>query len=160
MARILIVGILIVSLIAVGCNKKDEDVEAISQEAAQDNAAAVMDSLAGQGAESETGTAAMTGTGQAAAPEETSPRVPETDLSDLEGYVVQIGSYAEYSFARMMADKYVNREYPAFVTTADLDGVTYYRLRIGVYETYDEAKQIGELVKDRYSAGYWIDQNR
>lgn len=159
MFRTAITVILIAGLMATGCSNKDEDIAAIEQEASQDEAAAVMDSLLEGGTEADS-------TGQVIAEAvETQPVEPEVtpaseDYSGLEGFVVQIGSYAGYEFAEMMAEKYRKRDYPAFVVTADIDGKTFYRLRVGVYETLEEAKQIGELLKDRYTAEYWVDSNR
>ena len=57
-------------------------------------------------------------------------------------------------------EQYQNRDYPAFLRQTEIDGEVYYRLRVGVYETYEEAKEVGELLVDRYSATYWIDSNR
>jgi cell division septation protein DedD len=89
------------------------------------------------------------------------PQQPEMqDFSGLEGYVVQIGSYSTYDFAQMLAAKYQKRDYPAFVQATNIGDQTYYRLRVGVYETLDDAKQIAQLMSDRYSVEYWIDYNR
>ncbi len=156
MYRIFVVAMLIVGLMFAGCSKKEEDIKAIEQEAVEGEAAEVMDSLERAGAEAET----YEETAAGAAQTETYSEAAPTDYSDLEGFVVQIGSYADYNFARMMAEKYQNRDYPTFVQTIEIDGKIYYRLRIGVYETLEDAKTIGELLKDRYSAEYWIDMNR
>lgn len=159
MARLFLVCILLAGLLLVGCSKEDEEVDALGDQAAQDEAAAVMDSLnkvKTDSAAMEQGTLAED-TQTMTEPEETFE--PEVDYSGLVGYVVQVGSYAEYDFAKMMSEKFTKRDYPAFVVSTEIDGQTYYRLRIGVYETYEEAKEVGELVKDRYSAEYWIDNN-
>ncbi|MCP4566417.1 MAG: SPOR domain-containing protein [FCB group bacterium] len=159
MFRTVLTVLLIAGLVATGCSNKDEDIAAIEQEASQDETAAVMDSLLEGSTEADS-------TGQFIAEVvETQPVEPEVtpaseDYSGLEGFVVQIGSYSSYEFAEMMAEKYRQREYPAFVVTADIGGETFYRLRVGVYETMEEAKQIGELLKDRYTAEYWVDSNR
>lgn len=149
--------ILCFGLIAIGCSENQEDVDALGQEAAQDDASEVMDSLAGTTEGDEIDTLAEEAT------EETGEVIDEPssapDYSDLSGFVVQVGSYSTYEFAQMMADKYTRRDYPAFVVSTNIDGVTYYRLRIGVYETFEEAEQVGELVADRYSTEYWIDNN-
>jgi cell division septation protein DedD len=156
MYRIFVVAMLIVGLMFAGCSKKEEDIKAIEQEAVEGEAAEVMDSLERAGTEAET----YKETAAGAAQTETYSEAAPTDYSGLEGFVVQIGSYADYGFARMMAEKYQSRDYPAFVQTIEIDGKIYYRLRVGVYETLEDAKTIGELLKDRYSAEYWIDMNR
>ena len=162
MFRIAMALILIAGLLATGCSKKEEDIAAIEQEASQDEAAAVMDSLLEEGAATDSTGQVMdeTAATTAAEPAEVDVVRTDEDYSGLDGYVVQIGSYAHYDFAEMMAEKYRNREFPAFVVSADIGGETFYRLRIGVYETKEEAEQVGEMLKDRYSAEYWVDINR
>ena len=162
MARLFLVFMLIAGLMLAGCSKKDEDVDSIGKEAAEDNAAAVMDSLNNQGAgavQKEQGKTAVDTPKTAVKPSTETAKKPSVDYSGLSGFVVQVGSYSSYDFAKMMADKFSGRDYPAFIVSTEIDGTTYYRLRIGVYETYEEAKEIGELVKDRYSVTYWIDNN-
>ena len=144
MARLIILAFCLGLLLA-GCQKKKEDVEALKKETGETTA----DSIAAAGVDT------MAQKALAAQPK----TAAEPDYSQLKGYVVQIGSYATYDFARATADKYVGRDYPAFVVSKAIDGKTYYRVRLGVYEKYAEAKQIGELVKDRYSADFWIDSN-
>ncbi|MEZ5359161.1 MAG: SPOR domain-containing protein [Candidatus Zixiibacteriota bacterium] len=159
MARLFLVCIILAGFLLVGCSKEDEDVDALGDKAAQDEAAAVMDSLNNVGA----GTATKEqGTSAEDTQTKKEPKVkhePEVDYSGLHGYVVQVGSYSDYDFAKMMSEKFTQRDYPAFVVSTEIDGMTYYRLRIGVYETYAEAKEVGDLVKDRYSTDYWIDNN-
>jgi cell division septation protein DedD len=165
MKRLLLIFILILGLAVVGCSKDDEEIEAIEKEAAEDEATAVMDSLEGVGDQSaqEVGYVDSMATQAQTEPEpaitEPEPE-PEPDYSDIAGYVVQVGSYTDRELAEWWAARYQNWEYPAFLRTVDIDGETIYRLRIGVYETFDDAKQIGELLVDRYSATYWIDNNR
>jgi septal ring-binding cell division protein DamX len=157
MARYISFVILCFGLILMGCSNNQEDVDALSEEAAQDNASGVMDSLEGSGLGEENDTLAEVATAETEEMTDESSSAP--DYSDLSGFVVQVGSYSTYEFAQMMADKYTDRDYPAFVVNANIDGITYYRLRIGVYETMEEAKKVGELVSDRYSTEYWIDNN-
>ncbi len=155
MLRYLAVTFFTLVLLLVGCSKDEEEIRAIEKEATETGAAAVTDSLerpdwkAAQAKDTATTTERQ---------QPARPRQP--DYSDLEGYVVQIGSYSSYDFAQMMAEKYQQRDFPAFVQAAELDGQTYYRLRIGVYETVQDAKVIGDILNDRYSADYWIDFNR
>ena len=162
MIRFAVTMILITVFLAVGCSKKDEDIAALEQEASQDEATAVLDSLQNKGVDTAApveNKAETAGTKTQTASKSETHR-PAQDYSDLDGYIVQIGSYSNYEFAEMMAEKYRTRDYPAFVKKVDIGGVTYYRLRIGVYETPAEARQVGELLVDRYSAEYWVDSNR
>lgn len=156
MIRLFIISILIIALVAVGCSKKQEEVDALQQEATGEDAAAVIDSMEGVGTQTAgQDQPAMTET----VAEEPEPE-PEPDYSQIEGFVVQLGSYNNYDLAYYWAEKYQNRDFPAFLSEVELDGRIYYRLRVGIYETFEEAKQVGELLADRYSARYWIDNNR
>jgi cell division septation protein DedD len=150
----------IVFLMAPGCSDKKDEVEALEQEAQEPEAGAVLDSLqkgAGQEMAVDTMETMAEPTQVAETPDEPPQRMP--DYSQQSGYVVQIGSYVDVDFAEMIAEKYRNREYPAFVSDADIDGELLYRVRIGVYDSFDEAKSIGEELKDRFSAEYWVDMN-
>ncbi len=155
MARIIIVLIMCAALFVSGCSEKDEEIAEMQDGTTE---SAVQDSI--KRAEE----AALADSIAAASVAEPEPEPDtygvNTDYSQLDGYVAQIGSYAERNFAEMIAEKYQNRDYPAFVTSLDIDGATYYRVRVGVYETFAEAKEIGNLIKDRYSIEFWVDSNR
>jgi len=156
--RIMAIGILVLALAVTGCSKKKEEAKALQQEANQDEAAMAMDSL--------TQTPPPTDTVAEVTPEPTikpkptvtTPAEPPTPPQQA-GFVVQVGSYLNYELAESMADRYKSRGYEAFLVPTDVDGKEFYRLRIGVFDTYAEAKQIGAEVADRYSATYWIDNN-
>ncbi len=159
MARLFLVFMLIAGLLLVGCSQKDEDADALGEEAAQDDAAAVMDSLNSEGTAGAEEQGTLAEDNQVMPEPEETTYESEADYSGISGFVIQVGAYSDYEFARKMSEKYTERDYPAFIVSTEIDGMTYYRLRIGVYETEDEAKEVGELVKDRYSAEYWIDNN-
>ncbi len=154
------------ALLLLGCSDKQEEVKQLEREAARDEAADVMDSLNATAPDTGARDADTGGMEDDTAMETDTAAIKKSrdydtpDYSQLDGYVVQLGSYATRDFAEMMAEKYVGRDFPAFVTSAEIDGQTYYRLRVGVYETFDDAKQVGEILKDRYSTEYWVDLNR
>lgn len=156
--RFIPVVLLAILLAFVGCSKKDEDIEALEREAAEDQAAAVMDSL--NRVEKDSIELAQTPLpGQA---NKTKPPVvyEESPTAREAGFVIQVGSYQNYDIALLMEAKYKERGYPAFIKRTDLDDGMYYRLRIGVYETKPEAEQVAKVLVDHYSAQYWIDWNR
>ena len=45
------------------------------------------------------------------------------------------------------------------MTTANVEGQTFYRVRLGVFESMSEAKAAKAEIKDRYSIEAWIDVN-
>jgi cell division septation protein DedD len=86
------------------------------------------------------------------AAEQYMPRHPGTG-----GFTVQIAAGSNPEYAKYMADKFTGRGYDAFVTEAVVEGVTFYRVRIGTFETIAEAEQTGMMLQDRYSVSFWID---
>jgi cell division septation protein DedD len=157
--RNLLIFILAFSLIIIGCSKDQDEIDALQEDATEMDASAAMDSLESTGDE---GGEAVTDYAEpeVTAAEESYEPEPEPEYPDVEGFVVQLGSYYDYELAEYFAGKYKNRDYPAFVRQIEIDGETYYRLRVGVYETYEEAERVGEELVDKYSATYWIDNNR
>ncbi|RKX19200.1 MAG: hypothetical protein DRP51_07835 [Candidatus Zixiibacteriota bacterium] len=141
-------------LVFIGCNKSEEDVDRLEQEALESEVIETApDSLT---IEEELGAAETI--------EETVS--PEDDLagrryeaSGTGGFTVQIGSGTSRLDANYMAEQFIGRGYEAFVSEVYIDDISYFRIRIGNMETYEEAKQLGEELKDKYSVDYWIDNN-
>ena len=73
------------------------------------------------------------------------------------GYEVQVAGCEDPEYARYLVDKYRQRGYEPYVTEATIDGQKYYRVRLGVFQGYSEAKQVRMEVEDRYSIEAWID---
>ena len=159
MFRLFLILVLIAGLMTVGCNKKQDEIEALQDEATGADAEAVLDSLEGSGEMAEDAVEESVPATPKEPPVKKKPE-PEPDYSQAEGYVIQIGSYSDYELASYWAEKYLDREYKAFLREVEIGGETLYRLRIGVYDTFQEAKDAGELLSDRYSLTYWIDYNR
>lgn len=160
MLRIWMVCVVVIGLIAVGCSKKQEEIDSIQQEAAEDEAAEVLDSLSRAAREYDTAAVRASESATMQQPVTPKPKEPEPMYPDQEGFVVQVGSYFDRGLADYWADRYRNWGYEAFVQTADIGDAVYYRLRIGVFATYEEALEIGKFLEDRYSAEYWVDNNR
>jgi len=100
-----------------------------------------------------------TATATATAPIEIRPPKPELSATT-DGYVINLGSYADNEFALMMADTYQKRGYPALVRSVEVKGRIYYRLSVGPYQTTDQAKETGERLKQEYGAEYWIGRSQ
>ena len=75
MTRILLILFLVAGLLAAGCSKEQDEIDAIQQEAVDEGAAAVMDSLEGIGTEADD-------VGEPA-PVEPAPEVEEPELQRL-----------------------------------------------------------------------------
>jgi cell division septation protein DedD len=72
------------------------------------------------------------------------------------GYVVQVAACESDTYAEHLVSLYETRGYAPFVTTCTLDGQQYYRVRLGIYETLQEAQAVRNELKDDYSVIGWI----
>lgn len=88
------------------------------------------------------------------------PDKPSSQTPHGEGYVVQLGTYTNRSLAQRWAEKYQAQNYPAFLNEVEINGRPCYRVRFGIYATYQEAKAVGEMVAAQNSTAYWIDKSR
>ncbi len=75
-------------------------------------------------------------------------------------YTIQIGSFKNESDAKKLQNKLKSKGYPAFLKQVTIGEDTWFRLRIGTFETKDQAKIYGdillkrepELIKSAYAA--------
>jgi cell division septation protein DedD len=74
------------------------------------------------------------------------------------GYVVQVASATDGKYARYLVDLWKGRGYEPFVTTITHNNETYYRIRLGLYESHARAKNVVAELADKYSLKTWIDQ--
>ncbi len=144
----------LVLVVFIGCNKSEDDVNKLEQEALETEAVkAASDSLAIANA-------------AVAVEMEEETLSPEEELASRRyeaagtgGFTVQIGSGTTRLAANYDAEQYIARGYEAFVSEVYIDDVSYFRIRIGNLETYEEATRLGEELKDKFSVDYWIDNN-
>ena len=73
------------------------------------------------------------------------------------GYTVQVAGCEDQAYAEYLVEKYTERGYDPYIATANVNGQTYYRVRIGSFETLGEAKALKTQLADRYSVVAWID---
>jgi cell division septation protein DedD len=95
-----------------------------------------------------------------AAPVEEPPAEEIPDYSSAGGYTVQISAGKNPEYVKYLAEKYIARGYDAFVTQTEVDGATFYRVRIGVFDNIEEARSLGAELSDKFSIDYWIDFNQ
>ena len=157
-ARFLVL-LLPIALLVFGCAKKKEEAAKLEQEMMDDRAT---DSIAADSIHD----------AKALPPEETvdvaadvTPPTPvsgeghefELDQTAGEGYAVQVAACPSMTYAQQLARKYVARGYDPYVTTAVVEGVTYYRVRLGPLENRSEADRLKAELDDKYSVTAWID---
>ncbi|MCX6825849.1 MAG: SPOR domain-containing protein [candidate division Zixibacteria bacterium] len=73
-------------------------------------------------------------------------------------YTVQVASGTDLASANEIAGRFVKLGYKAFVSSIEIKGVTYYRVRIGNFGDYREADKLGKGLRDKYLTEYWIDK--
>lgn len=156
--RYSIILLLIFSLVFVftGC-KKDEEVTELEQEVLESEAADnLTDSMTEESAVASEEELAMT---PEKTPEET-PAEPEMPIRmETSGFSVQVSASSSYENTYRLVELYAKRGYEAYVTETVVDGETFYRVRIGAFETFEQARQLALELSDKYSANYWIAAN-
>lgn len=132
-----------------GCAKKQEDAAQMEQEMLGGDSlvdsAALADSIPDS-------TAMLDAQ---AVPEEPAHQMPAQPPG--EGYTVQVASCPDQDYADYLITKFTNRGYEPYVKMITFEGETYYRIRIGVFENFSEAKNLKNELEDKYSAPVWID---
>ena len=139
--------LIVIALLGFGCAKKQEDAAQLEAEMmAQDSMADT--------------TEVLDSTVEAASPEAAVPEEPVVSMPAQppgEGYTVQVASCTDYDYANYLVDKFTGRGYEPYVKTITYEGETYYRVRIGVYENFSEAKAMVAELADKYTLETWID---
>lgn len=95
---------------------------------------------------------------QSAVSAETTPKAPMPPIPSGGGFTVQIASSESQDYARRLVETYTGRGYQPFVSTITYNNQTYYRVRVGNFQTVAEAKALKEELADRYSIKPWIDR--
>ena len=92
-----------------------------------------------------------------AVPEEEEEYIPTQPAGS--GYTVQVASCESLEYAQHLIKKYTNRGYEPYMTRYELDGQTYYRIRIGTFATKTEAVNLKAELSDKFTTPAWIDYN-
>lgn len=72
------------------------------------------------------------------------------------GFQVQVAAYQREGDASTVRDRLTRKGYPAFVTTATTSAGTWFRVRVGGYETRDEAQAIATRLKREEQLEPWV----
>ncbi len=147
------------AMLVLGCSRKKEQAAKLEQEMMQGETTAV-DTSAVSPAESPETEATETTPAQemdatAIPAEEETAITPQTE--EAAGYVLQLAACESLDYAQYLVEKFTKRGYSPYLTTATVNGQTYYRVRIGGFETLEEAKQLQAELADKYSIKGWID---
>jgi cell division septation protein DedD len=154
--RLLIVA-LAVMLLAAGCSDKKEQAQQLedqmlNQEPAQDTTADTVQAPA------ET-TEVENQVGAGAVPQEEMTRESELPTAPASsGFTVQVASCPDRDYAEYLVDLYRGRGYDPFISEATVDGLRYYRVRVGAFDSYEGARAMQKDLLNRFSVDGWIDQ--
>jgi len=180
--KCLIASAVLAALTLAGCPKKEspEDIEFAAQQAKKaaqakkkvdvfdefyvdDTKKAAADSKTKGSAKGKAEAPAATAAAPAVAKQQSAPLPAASGSFSKNGrYVVQVNSTASEGEANRMAAKLKNLGYPAYVVsvqnpTPSLTG-TYFRVRLGGFDSYSEAKAFAEGTLASAGYDYWVDR--
>ncbi|HLP40531.1 MAG TPA: SPOR domain-containing protein [Fibrobacteria bacterium] len=155
------------TLLAVGCSKKEEPPAVIEEAPAAvnpvetDTSATLSEepNLQAVGGKAKTAKRAPTATPAAGAPS-----AEAAGLSDRGSYVVQVSVFKSARQAAGLVEKLAAQGFPAYVAevenpTAELSG-TYHRVRIGRFQKLADAKAFGEGTLRPAGYDFWVDNKK
>lgn len=76
--------------------------------------------------------------------------------SNAGGFQVQVAAYQRQGDATTVRDRLARKGYPAFVATATTSAGTWYRVRVGGYETRNEAQAVATRLKREEQLEPWV----
>ncbi|MEA2076495.1 MAG: SPOR domain-containing protein [Candidatus Marinimicrobia bacterium] len=85
------------------------------------------------------------------------PSVKETIISDAK-YTLQVSSSTVETYAVELMDKLIAQGYDAFIQKANVDGILRFRIRVGHFVTYNEAKAYKQKMLDTTEFEPWVDK--
>ncbi len=83
-------------------------------------------------------------------------RTSETTQISKGQYSVQIASVTSKEEAELIAKQFASRGYDASMLEARVKGIAYYRVRIGNFASYAQARKLGNELQDKYSVKFWV----
>ncbi len=141
--------------ISVGCSKKKEDAQKLADQLQQTADSIAVDSLRQDSIDQAAIAQAEIEAAALVAAEELANAMPAKPEGD--GYSVQVASCESEDYARYLIDLYTERGYEPFTTQISIEGQTFYRVRIGLFEFFGEARSLQKELVDKYSLDCWID---
>jgi DedD protein len=72
------------------------------------------------------------------------------------GFQVQVAAYQREGDASTVRDRLVRKGYPAFLTTATTPAGTWFRVRVGGYQSRDEAQAVATRLKREEQLEPWV----
>ena len=146
---------LLAALLFIGCAERQEEAEKLGQEVMEQEGETA-DTLASDAQVIEEDSAAEEVTADASAVPEGTSSLTEAPAG--EGYTVQVAACPEYDYTQHLLDLYRRRGYEPYAVKFVHEGQTFYRVRIGSFETAAEAAALKTELIDKYSIEAWVDR--
>ncbi|MBD3257031.1 hypothetical protein GF377_01265 [candidate division GN15 bacterium] len=149
----------LVVALAIGCSDKQEEAEKLEQEMLEREGTVDTGTPAAETALPEDDT--MPTADVTAVPEEdVEPVMEDLPMAPASGgYTLQVASCPDADYARHLVTLYRDRGYTPYVMTATVEGVDYYRVRIGDLASKAEADALKAELRDRFSIDPWLTQH-
>jgi len=149
-----LIVIVLTMLMVFGCAKKKEEAAKLEQEMLEQEEQIADTTVDATAVPTEQVVDETPDADVSAVPEEESIQI--STQSEGDGFSVQVAACPSIDYARWLVKKYINRGYEPYITTAVVNGDTYYRVRIGGFETREKAETLKNELIDRYSIKPWI----
>jgi len=157
MKRAFLLSLLAFSLIIwSGCSKDKEEVDQLEKDVMAADSQNLMPDTTQMAAPDTTGS---TGYAMTEEPMEEE-AVPTYAPSETGGYTVQVAAGMDRNRANYTAEIFKERGYDPFIVKAVVGDQTFYRVRIGNFETLAEANRLVAEIQDKYSITAWVDMNQ
>lgn len=75
--------------------------------------------------------------------------LPDHDPSAAAGWVIQVKSSPDRDTVDQLQEALARSGFPAFVIAAEIEGTTYYRVRVGRYRTEEDAQEVARALARR-----------
>ena len=96
-----------------------------------------------------------------AIPDEEKIKILQTDDGAREGrYAVQIASTPDRKYAEQVVSSYTARGYQAYLATALVHEITYYRIRIGMFSSSDSADRVRDELVQKFGVSGFVTRVR
>jgi cell division septation protein DedD len=71
-------------------------------------------------------------------------------------YTVQVAAFTNLESAELWTDRLSRQGLPVWSSVSELGGRTFYRVRVGAVPDFAEARQLGDMLSERYEWPVWV----
>lgn len=81
---------------------------------------------------------------------------PDAEAAGEARYTVQVAAFTSRASADLWTERLSRQGLPVWSSISELGGQTFYRVRVGAVPTVAEARQLGDLLTERYEWPVWV----